>query len=205
MDARMNYTLGYVLGLAEGGATVEDAERFVLFKSAQAEPTQSRRGYERVYDKTRKMLRRETDRAQRGSRGIVFQGFKNPVTGKLRLPFSIGAKKSNTDISTMTPAQANLVALLTKHTRLRNHNDVARKVNKGHRDFEFLGDPTVFNGRAGRLTNRGMQDLRKAWKYVKGYDPDDFQLREFTNRLFGTQAGFGGSPFVLEAFHRREI
>lgn len=217
----MDYALGFVLKLAEAGRTFDEARSFVLEKSAYggsgewypatgrnaapSEPMLSRRTYDRIYAGTRKRLLREADRASSGDRAIVFQGFRNPVTGGFRFPFSIGSRKSNIVNSTMTPAQANLVALLTKHKRLKGYRQVARKLRNGSPDFEFMRDPTIFNSHANRLTRRGMEDLRKAYRHVHGVTPDDYVLGTLAGRLFGTNSGFDGNPVVFDRIQGRMI
>jgi hypothetical protein len=207
----MEYALGFVMKLAEAGVTFDQAEDFVFSKKAQSstieakEPTVSRRAYDRIYRGTRARIRREADKSQMGNMSLIFQGLRNPITGKFRFPFSIGSKKYNTDISTMTPAQANMVSLLTKHRNIKDYRTIAKHINRGNPDFEFLGDPTVFNTRTGRLTARGMEDFKKAYKYVHNITPDDFIVNRMTNKLFGTTAGFDGSPYMFEQFQKRRI
>ena len=220
------YVDGFMGKLAEAGVTLDQAEGFVFGKKADVgikadsmesimnnpryargeyvDPKFTRRLYERIYAKTRRKLGREMDRAQSGKL-LVWQGLRNPITGKFRLPVSLGSKAINTQTSTMTPAQANLVSLITKHRNLKSFKGVQRKVNRGSADFEFMGDPTIFNARTSRLTRRGVEDLKKAWKYVHGYSPDDTTIEMLTNRLFGTNAGFDGSPHVFERYTGRGI
>lgn len=220
------YVDGFVQKLAEAGVTLDQAENFVFGKKAYdvkadsvesilnnkrysggqyKDPVFSRNLYERVYSKTRNKLNREANRAQAGRLSLVWQGLRNPVTGKWRVPISLGSKKINTTVATMTPAQANLVALLSKHKKLKNFNQVQRKVNRRSGDFEFMGDPTIFNARASKLTNRGIEDFKKAYKYVHGFEPDNEMVEMITNRLFGTHAGFDGAPHVFERYTGRGI
>jgi len=203
----MDYALGFVLKLAEAGRTFDEARTFVLGKSAADEekPAISRRTYDRIYEKTRKRLLREYIRSMKGDMTPVYQGFMNPITGKLRFPISIGAKKSNVDVSTMTPAQANMVSLLTKHRKIKNISGVSRRLNRRNPDFEFMTDPTVFDASRGRFTRHGLSDFRKAYRYVHGSDPTDYDIGELEARLFGHTSGFDGSPYVFGQLKRRMI
>lgn len=226
MDAtekrKFEFALGYVLKLAEAGKTLDQVVAYKAQKRAAsddfwsrldkyrengdyADPTATRRLYERIYEKTRGKLRREADRSQAGRFSILWQGLRNPVTGKLRLPISLGSKKVNTENASMTPAQANLVSLLSKHRNVKDFRKLQRKVRSGSGDFEFLGDPTVFNSHASRFTARGKEDFKKAWRYLHGYDPSDAFVDGFASRLFGTRAGFDGAPHIFERYNSRKI
>lgn len=204
MSEEMDYTLGFVMKLAEAGVTLDQAEKFVFSKKADSdsEPKISRRAFERIYEKTRKKLRSEINRSDAGDSSIVWQGFRNPITGAIRFPLSIGSRRSNDVNATMTPAQANLVALLTKHRNINGYRGVQRKFKNFHPDFEFMADPTTFNADKGKLTNRGQKDLKKAYKHVFGYEPTDDILGMLTSRLFGTNSGFDGTNHIFGSERR---
>ena len=211
------FALGYVLKLAESGRTLDQVEEHRSMKRADAledwytskgqyrNPELTKRTYDRIYSKTRAKLRREADRSQAGRHSILWQGFRNPVTGKLRIPISFGSKNVNTENASMTPAQANLVSLLTKNRKVNDFKKLQKRVNRRSGDFEFIGDPTVFNIHASRLTNRGKEDFKKAYRYVHGYEPSDYQVDAIAERLFGTHAGFAGQPHIFERYNSRKI
>lgn len=202
-----SFSLGFALKLAEAGVPADRLVQAIDKKAADSdkEPSVSRRAYEMIYEKTRGKLRREADRSQVGRGSLLWQGFRNPVTGKFRFPISFGSKKVNDEIASMTPAQANFVSLLTKYKNLKNHFQVQKKSRQENGDFEFLGDPTVFNSRSSRLTSRGLSDFRKAYKYVNKVDPGDEYAKILTSKLFGENAGFDGSPHIFETVNRRRI
>lgn len=216
------FALGYVLKLAESGRTFDQVLGYKAQKTAASDdfwsrldeykengkypdPKATRRLYERIYSKTRGKLRREADRSQAGDFSPTWQGFRNPITGKWRFPISFGSRKVNTENASMTPAQANLVSLLSKHKDIKNFRQLQGKVSGRSGDFEFLGDPTVFNSHASRFTTRGREDFKKAWRYVHGYDPTDSFVDGFASKLFGTHAGFDGAPHIFERHNTRRI
>ena len=161
-----------------------------------------------IYRGTRSKLVGEADRSSRGSRVITWQGWRDPVTGALRWPVSFGSKAKNDRNASLSPAQANLLSLLTQGRKYRNHRDVARALRKGDSNLEFLGDPTKFDLGASKLTDKGMRDLNFAWKTRFGHDMNEHErglVEQRLNTLFGTNTIEGGKPFRFERFGPRPI
>lgn len=211
---QIEFSIGYVLKLAEAGKTLDQVERFKLSKKAAADdfskrldeylsigrwqdPAIARNLFEAIYSKTRGKIRKEIGKSKAGRKTVTWQGFKNPITGKKRFPLSLGSKKTNIDNSTMTPAQANFVSLLSKEKKIKNFKNLQKRYRNRSSDTEFINDPMTFNSRAGRLTEAGKRDFKKAFKYVHGYEIDDDYMEALTDRLFGTHAGFDESPFIF--------
>jgi hypothetical protein len=133
----------------------------------------------------------------------IWQGWKDPITGSLRFPISIGPTKSNERNATLEPSQANLVSLLTKNRKLKTHKDLERAMDRALDGVEFLGDPSIVDIKGGTLTRLGKQDLAFAYELVRGRKLDPSSTTELSTRidkLLGTHAGPGGSPYRFKRY-----
>ena len=161
-----------------------------------------------IYRNTRSKLVDEARRSTRGARAITWQGWRDPITGALRWPVTFGSRMKNDRNASLSPVQANLLALLTQGRKYRNHRDVARALRMGDSNLEFLGDPTKFDLGNSKLTDKGMRDLNFAWKTRFGHDMNDHEkqlVAQRMNELFGTNTIEGGKPFRFEHFGPRPI
>lgn len=161
---------------------------------------------DRIYRDTRADMMAEADRARGGF--MRWQGFRDPLSGRLRIPVSFGSRKQNVWNSSMTPSQANMVSLLTKNRKIRDYRQLSRAMDKGRSGLEFMGDPSVVNLHSGKLTNHGMDDLKFAFRHVHGRDPteDDMaKLNARMDRLLGTHAGANGNPHRFEQYLPRSF
>lgn len=158
---------------------------------------------DRIYANTRDDMFREAYRAGKGSGGLTWQGWRDPVTGKLLFPVSWGSRRHNVANTSMTPSQANMVSLLTKNRKIRDYRQLTRAIRNGRGGLDFMKDPSVVNLHSGKLTRHGMDDLKFAFKHVYGRDPTELDMMRLNNRmerLLGTHAGANGNPYRFEKY-----